>query len=398
MASIVLQNVTKVFPGPVTAVEKLNLVVSDHEFVVLVGPSGCGKTTTLRMIAGLEEVSSGQIRIGDRMVNQVSPKNRNLAMVFQDYALYPHMSVSQNMAFGLHLRYGGGVLARTLRRLIRPAKAAKLAELRNGIKQQVQHVAGMLGIQHLLNRMPRHLSGGERQRVALGRAIVRNPAAFLFDEPLSNLDAKLRAEMRRELKQLHRKLQTTTLYVTHDQAEALALGQRIVVMEKGKIQQVGSPAEIYDQPKNRFVAEFIGTPPMNFATGRFRQSERSWEFVGHGLKIRLNNNWKGPENDQLDRFADRDVTLGIRPADIQVALAESAEENGRQNCGRVLDVEPLGDITLVHVGLGMDDNTTFVSKVSGRARFGSGDVVNLQFDAERVHLFDPQTGDSVLYA
>ncbi|MCH7726064.1 MAG: ABC transporter ATP-binding protein, partial [Planctomycetes bacterium] len=287
MASVILEGVTKEYPGPVTAVQDLDLVINDHELVVIVGPSGCGKTTTLRLIAGLERVTSGRILIGNCPVNRTSPKDRNIAMVFQNFALYPHLSVYKNMAFGLHLRYGGGLLNRILRQLIRPARAAELAVLRRGIKQQVQQAASMLGIEHLLSRLPRHLSGGERQRVALGRAIVRKPAAFLFDEPFSNLDAKLRMEMRAELKELHDQLATTIVYVTHDQAEAMTLGQRIIVMANGRIQQIGPPMEIYSRPRNRFVAEFIGTPSMNLATGDLRTDQDGWKFEGEGLSINL---------------------------------------------------------------------------------------------------------------
>jgi len=233
MARVSLEGVSKVFPNGERAVDSLDLEIHDREFLVLVGPSGCGKTTTLRMIAGLEAPSSGKIAIGDRIVNDVAPKDRDIAMVFQNYALYPHMSVYKNMSFGLELRFGGGLLARLLRRLFKPTKAAQLESRRKTIKDRVRQAAELLGIEHLLGRMPRQLSGGERQRVALGRAIVREPAAFLFDEPLSNLDAKLRVEMRRELKRLHRELNATIVHVTHDQVEALTLGQRVVVMSDG---------------------------------------------------------------------------------------------------------------------------------------------------------------------
>src|SRR5271169_6346448 len=248
MASVVLDKVSKIYPGGVRAVSSIDLTVGDEEFIVLVGPSGCGKTTTLRMVAGLEDISEGTIRIGERVVNQVAPKDRDIAMVFQNYALYPHMTVYKNMAFGLKLR---GM-----------PKAQ--------IKQRVGEAAKILEIEHLLQRKPRQLSGGERQRVAVGRAIVREPAAFLFDEPLSNLDAKLRVTTRAELKRLHLRLKTTTIYVTHDQEEAMTLGDRIVVMRDGIIQQADTPLNTYNYPVNRFVAGFIGMPPMNFFDGAIK--------------------------------------------------------------------------------------------------------------------------------
>ncbi len=272
MAGVVLENVSRVYPGDVSAVKGIDLEVRDREFLVLVGPSGCGKTTTLRLIAGLEEVSLGKIVIDARLVNDVPPKDRDIAMVFQNYALYPHLTVYRNLAFGLELREGVGGLGWLWQWALPPGRKATLRQRRRTIDQRVLEAARVLGIEELLQRYPRQLSGGERQRVALGRAMVRSPAVFLFDEPLSNLDAKLRVEMRRELKQLHRRLQTTMIYVTHDQVEALTLGDRIVVMNEGKIQQVGRPMEVYDWPANRFVAGFIGTPAMNFIGGELSDS------------------------------------------------------------------------------------------------------------------------------
>src|SRR5829696_5867374 len=262
MAQVTLENVTKVFPGGVKAVDALDLAVADREFVVLVGPSGCGKSTTLRMIAGLEEATSGTIRIGERVVNDVPPKDRDIAMVFQNYALYPHMTVYKNMAFALKLR-----------KVPKPQ-----------IQQRVLEAARMLEIEHLLERKPRELSGGQRQRVAVGRAIVREPAAFLFDEPLSNLDAKLRVTTRAELKRLHQRLKTTTVHVTHDQEEAMTLGDRIFVMKEGKIQQADTPLRTYNYPINRFVAGFIGMPPMNFFDGRLLQGDGKLMFEEGALK------------------------------------------------------------------------------------------------------------------
>src|SRR2546429_1524628 len=260
MARVELQKVTKIYPGGVKAVDAIDLNIENQQFVVLVGPSGCGKSTTLRMIAGLEEISDGIIRIGDRVVNDVPPKNRDIAMVFQNYALYPHMTVYKNMAFGLKLR--------------RMPKQQ--------IHQRVMEAAKILDIEHLLDRKPKQLSGGQRQRVAVGRAIVREPAAFLFDEPLSNLDAKLRVTTRAELKRLHQRLKTTTIYVTHDQEEAMTLGDRIVVMKDGLIQQSDTPLNTYNQPRNRFVAGFIGMPPMNFFDGRLSRSQDGLVFVEGG--------------------------------------------------------------------------------------------------------------------
>ena len=256
MARVALENVSKLYPGNVKAVDAVDLSIADQEFVVLVGPSGCGKSTTLRMIAGLEEITGGQIRIGDRIVNDIPPKNRDIAMVFQNYALYPHMTVYKNMAFALKLR----------------------GLPKDQINQRVIEAAKILDIEHLLERKPKALSGGQRQRVAVGRAIVREPAAFLFDEPLSNLDAKLRVTTRAELKRLHHRLKTTTIYVTHDQEEAMTLGDRIVVMKEGKIQQADTPLRTYNHPVNRFVAGFIGMPPMNFFDGQIRENSGQLAF------------------------------------------------------------------------------------------------------------------------
>src|SRR5689334_14454715 len=263
MAGVILKDVVKVYEGGVRVVDRFNLDIKDREFVVLVGPSGCGKSTTLRMIAGLEEITSGTIRIGDRIVNDVPPKDRDIAMVFQNYALYPHMTVYNNMAFGLMLREMPGFWRRLLNR-------HRAKEIRRHITQRVERAADILEIRDLLDRKPKALSGGQKQRVAVGRAIVREPAAFLFDEPLSNLDAKLRVTTRAELKRLHQRLTTTTIYVTHDQEEAMTLGDRIVVMKDGVIQQADTPLATYNQPRNRFVAGFIGMPPMNFFEGAIR--------------------------------------------------------------------------------------------------------------------------------
>lgn len=389
MAEVVLENVSRVYPGGALAVDSVSLVVHDQEFLVLVGPSGCGKSTTLRMIAGLEEISSGEIRIARRLVNQIAPRDRDIAMVFQNYALYPHMTVRRNMAFGLQLRYGGSLPARLVRRLVRPHEAAALAQKRSTIDQRVETVAQTLGIAHLLDRLPGQLSGGERQRVALGRAIVREPAAFLFDEPLSNLDAKLRVEMRKELKQLHERLKTTMIYVTHDQVEALTLGQRIAVMHAGTLQQVGPAMEVYDRPANKFVAGFIGTPPMNFLDGH---------LVRQGDRIQFcSANWKVPLTvEQQTRLqasvADASrVTLGVRPEDVRLRPSEPGD-------ARVTLVEPLGDSVLVHFEWRQTAAalSTWVGKAEARSAWQTGALVEVDCDAPRVHLFATETGKNLL--
>ena len=392
MARVALEGVSKVFPGSVKAVDTLDLEVNDKEFVVIVGPSGCGKSTSLRLIAGLEGADEGQIFIGDEPVRDIAPKDRNIAMVFQNYALYPHMSVYKNMAFGLQLRYGGGLLSRLVRRLVQPAKARELEVQRRGIKQQVGEAAAMLNIEHLLQRMPRQLSGGERQRVALGRAIVRKPAAFLFDEPLSNLDAKLRVDMRRELKQLHQRLEVTMIYVTHDQVEALTLGQRIVVMDRGKIQQVGPPMDVYDRPANQFVAGFIGTPPMNFVQGTIRDESAQLCFDGNGFALRLETgHFEKEQMDRLHASPNRKATLGVRPEDVDVASGEGAAVGK----GRVLMVESLGDAAVVHVELkaGEQESSTLVSKKQSRTPLRPNDSVEVRVDTSRMHFFDSSTGE-----
>lgn len=403
MASVSLESVSKVFPGNVLAVNNIRLHVKDGEFLVLLGPSGCGKSTTLRMIAGLDEVTEGEIRIGDRIVNGVAPKDRDIAMVFQNYALYPHMSVYKNMAFGLELRYGGNGLHRTWKRLTSPTEAANVAAKRRGIREAVRQTAQALNIEHLLDRMPRQLSGGERQRVALGRAIVRQPAVFLFDEPLSNLDATLRLEMRRELGELHQRLSTTMVYVTHDQTEAMTLGERIVVMNCGEIQQIGSPTEVYDRPESRFVAGFVGSPPMNFVPGRLATSAERHSFVAPGLNLVLSEK-RSPTLAALEEK--QAVELGVRPEDI---IVEKCETYGGVNYGSVSLIEPLGDCKLLHIAVGSqqisnDFNTAevqeneavrLVCKVGPRVNVTKGDYVRLRFNAENIHLFDTTSGDNL---
>jgi multiple sugar transport system ATP-binding protein len=402
MASVALREVSKRYPGGVTAVDNISLEVQDREFVVLVGPSGCGKSTTLRMIAGLEEVSGGTIEIGGRNVTHVAPKDRDIAMVFQNYALYPHMTVQRNMAFGLHLRCGGW--PRLLwKQLTSPAEATALADQRRRIPARVQQAAQILGIEGLLHRMPRQLSGGERQRVALGRAIVREPAAFLFDEPLSNLDARLRVEMRHELKRLHRRLDTTMIYVTHDQVEAMTLGQRIVVMHGGRIQQIGPPMEVYQRPRNRFVAGFLGSPPMNFVPGRTVSAGGELKFCGGGLEVGLSA-WLQRPGAHADRIGG-DLILGIRPEHLSpdVGKAEVDSESwplaARQ--ARVSIVETLGDQAVVHIELDTSENkedgkpTMLVCKADARVAPAVGDTAPLRIESSQVHLFDAGSGESL---
>ncbi len=396
MATVSLDGVSKVFASDVTAVDRVDLEVKDREFLVLVGPSGCGKTTLLRLIAGLETASKGEIRIGKTVVNQVAPKDRNIAMVFQNYALYPHMTVYNNMAFGLQLRYGGW-LKRIWKRLTDSTGATAMAERRRGISGRVRQAAGMLGIEHLLDRMPGQLSGGERQRVALGRAIVREPAAFLFDEPLSNLDAKLRVEMRRELKRLHKELDATMIYVTHDQVEAMTLGDRVVVMNGGRVQQVGRPMDVYDAPKNRFVASFIGTPAMNFVSGRLEETQDGPRFCGSGITMPLAGSSLASEQ-KIEKHIGKDVIFGIRPEDISI------ESTSGQNPGRVLDVELLGDAALLHVEAGgvppesSADSARLTVKTNSRTAFRTGDRIELNYDRDRGHFYDPQSGDSLAHS
>jgi len=361
MAEVVLTQVTKVFPGPVLAVDDISLEIRDKEFIVLVGPSGCGKSTTLRMVAGLEEITKGEISIGDRVVNDVPPKDRDIAMVFQNYALYPHMTVYKNMAFALKLR------------------KVPRAE----IDARVRDAAGVLGIGELLDRKPKALSGGQRQRVAVGRAIVRQPEAFLFDEPLSNLDAKLRVEMRAELKRLHRQLQTTTIYVTHDQEEAMTLGDRIVVMKDGVVHQCGGPLEVYDTPANRFVAGFVGTPPMNFLDGTLAEADGGVYLDEGTFKLRL-------ADQQVPLLAGRagqDVVLGIRPE--AMALEPQGRFAGADNVVpvQISVIEPLGEKMDLYTTTA--NHPHIVARVDARRGPEAGQDLSLHVDVQKVHVFEP---------
>ena len=359
MAQVTLRGVNKLYDS-VHAVKDVNLRIRDREFVVLVGPSGCGKTTTLRMVAGLEEISSGDILIGEQVVNDLPPMDRDIAMVFQNYALYPHMSVFDNMAFGLRMR-----------------KFDK-AEIVKRVKQ----AAEILGIGDLLQRKPRQLSGGQRQRVALGRAIVRHPRVFLFDEPLSNLDAKLRVQMRVELKKLHHRLGTTAIYVTHDQVEAMTLGDRVVVMKDGVVQQVGEPLELYNRPANKFVAGFIGSPAMNIAAVTVTGGDGSVWVENAGLKLKLPH----AQAERVRAKMGELVTLGIRPEDLRVATSSDPSELTFKAVVEV--VEQLGSEILLDLRVGHD---TMVAAVDPTVRTRMQETLHLTLNPDRLHFFDAKT-------
>ena len=363
MFRVVLEGVTKVYPGDVLAVENATLEVDDKEFVVLVGPSGCGKSTILRMIAGLEEVTEGNIYIDGERVNDVPPKNRDIAMVFQNYALYPHMTVYNNMAFGLKLR----------------------RYTKSEIEERVKEAAEILGITRLLDRKPRALSGGERQRVAVGRAIVRHPKGFLFDEPLSNLDAKLRVQMRTEISKLHSRLQATMIYVTHDQTEAMTMGNRIVVINQGVIQQIDDPLSLYRSPANRFVAGFIGSPPMNFVEGSLQTQNGDLNFRSDGFSLKVPDEMRV----SLQQHGATDVTFGIRPEDI---LADDFSEDAAVNAG-VEVVEPLGSEVILYLVVG---DHTLVGKVDSSVNPEPNTELRVGFNMARCHFFDTRNGEVII--
>ena len=375
MASLSLRHIYKKYPGGVTAVSDFNLEVKDKEFLVLVGPSGCGKTTTLRMIAGLEEITEGELFIGDRLVNDVAPKDREIAMVFQNYALYPHMSVFENMSFGLKLN-----------------KVPK-----EKIKRLVEEAARILDITHLLDRKPKALSGGQKQRVALGRAIVREPKVFLLDEPLSNLDAKLRAAMRTELTKLHKRVGTTFVYVTHDQVEAMTMATRIVVMKDGLIQQVDTPQKLYDYPCNIFVAGFIGTPQMNFINGKLVQKEDGVYFDFQNVSLKLPEEKATAE--ELKDYIGQEVVVGLRPeaiSDVADAVAANPEYSFEVN----VDVTELmgAEIYLyLTVGDPEDEPTSLIARVSSRSQSRAGDKIKVAVDMSRFHIFDKDTEACILH-
>ncbi len=371
MASVSLKHIFKRYPGNVTAVSDFCLEIKDKEFIILVGPSGCGKSTTLRMIAGLEEITEGELYIGDRIVNDVAPKDRDIAMVFQNYALYPHMTVFENMAFGLKLR-----------------KTPK-----EEIKRRVEEAGRILDISHLLDRRPKALSGGQRQRVALGRAIVREPKVFLLDEPLSNLDAKLRAAMRTEITKLHKKLGTTFIYVTHDQVEAMTMASRIVVMKDGIIQQVDTPQNLYDKPCNIFVAGFIGTPQMNFITATLSKEGSDMYVAFENCKFKLPT--EKAQNADLAEYVGKEVVLGVRPECIhdEPMYLSSLEE---WTTDVQVDVtELMGAETYLYLTLG--EETNLIARVSSRSTAQSGDTIKVAFDISHVHIFDKETEKCIVH-
>ncbi len=366
MAKVILKDVWKIFDKNVVAAREINLEVADREFMVLVGPSGCGKSTTLRMVAGLEEITRGEITIGDRLVNDVPPKDRDIAMVFQNYALYPHMSVYNNMAFGLRLRKY-------------PKK-----EIRN----RVEDAADVLGISELLERKPRALSGGQRQRVAVGRAIVRQPSVFLFDEPLSNLDAKLRVQMRAEISRLHNRIKATMIYVTHDQVEAMTMGDRITVMKDGLIHQVDKPLSLYNNPANRFVAGFIGSPAMNFLRGRLDNGD-GLAFLGEAGSLSL----PGSHEARLAGHSGREVYLGIRPEDVYGPDHLPDLDAGQSIQTEVDVIEPMGNELFVYANAG---SAQFVARVDPRQKASVGEMLPLTLDMSKAHFFDAESEEQIV--
>ena len=391
MGAIDIKSAGKIYPNGTRALEDVNITINDGEFVVLVGPSGCGKTTLLRMVAGLEDITEGEISIGDKTVNDVAPKDRDIAMVFQNYALYPHMSVFDNMAFSLKLR--------------------KLPK--DEIDQKVKDAAKTLEISELLDRKPKALSGGQRQRVAMGRAIVRNPQAFLMDEPLSNLDAKLRVQMRAELGQLHTQLQTTTLYVTHDQVEAMTMGDRVAVIRKGELQQIDTPREIYLNPRNIFVAGFIGSPSMNFVYANVGLNKSSIQLNFGSDQIE----YKGEKLEELKAFDNKEIVMGIRPEAFEDGNYANANEFSESLKVSVSLLEQLGSDSYIHfykdirpvqteaieeilADEGEDisvlgDNTKFIARINPNSTVVEGEEIELKIDPSKLHFFNPESGDAL---
>jgi multiple sugar transport system ATP-binding protein len=365
MAEVTLRNVAKIYPGNVKAVKNIDLDIKDREFMVLVGPSGCGKSTTLRMIAGLEEITEGEIRIGGRLINDVPPKDRDIAMVFQNYALYPHMTVYDNMAFGLKLR------------------KFKKAD----IDKRVKEAARILSIEDCLYRRPKALSGGQRQRVAVGRAIVRKPEAFLFDEPLSNLDAKMRVQMRAEISKLHTQLETTMIYVTHDQVEAMTMGDRICVMDNGIIQQIDSPTNLYDNPANLFVAGFIGIPPMNFFSGEILEKGGKLIFKEETFELPLAESWK----DAVNPYINRKAVFGIRPEDI--CWNKAGNGDYPEIKAEIEVIEPMGSETYLYLNTEIHG---FIARVEAHKIFKVGDKIELPLFMPKAHLFDQETENLIV--
>ena len=391
MGAIDIKSAGKIYPNGTRALEDVSITINDGEFVVLVGPSGCGKTTLLRMVAGLEDITEGEISIGDKTVNDVAPKDRDIAMVFQNYALYPHMSVFDNMAFSLKLR--------------------KLPK--DEIDKKVKDAAKTLEISELLDRKPKALSGGQRQRVAMGRAIVRNPQAFLMDEPLSNLDAKLRVQMRAELGQLHTQLQTTTLYVTHDQVEAMTMGDRVAVIRKGELQQIDTPREIYLNPRNIFVAGFIGSPSMNFVYANIGVKNSSIQLSFGNDQIDYN----GEKLDELKAFENKEIVMGIRPEAFEDGNYANESEFSESIKVTVSLLEQLGSDSYIHfykdikpvqteaieeilADDGEDisilgDNTKFIARINPNSTVVEGEEIELKIDPSKLHFFNPDTGDAI---
>ena len=391
MGAIDIKSAGKIYPNGTRALEDVSITINDGEFVVLVGPSGCGKTTLLRMVAGLEDITEGEIAIGDKTVNEVAPKDRDIAMVFQNYALYPHMSVFDNMAFSLKLR--------------------KLPK--NEIEKKVKDAAKTLEISELLDRKPKALSGGQRQRVAMGRAIVRNPQAFLMDEPLSNLDAKLRVQMRAELGQLHTQLQTTTLYVTHDQVEAMTMGDRVAVIRKGELQQIDTPREIYSNPKNIFVAGFIGSPSMNFVYTKIKSTKDSIELTFGDDQI----TYREEKKEKLKSFENKEIVLGIRPEAFEDGRFANESEYSESIKVKVSLLEQLGSDSYVHfykdikpvqteaieeilADEGEDitvlgNDTKFIARINPNSTVTEGEEIQLKINPSKLHFFDPESGDVI---
>ncbi len=361
MAELKLENIYKIYDNNVTAVTDFNLHIQDKEFIVFVGPSGCGKSTTLRMVAGLEDISKGEFSIDGKLMNDVPPKDRDIAMVFQNYALYPHMSVYDNMAFGLKLR-----------------KIPK-----DEIDRRVKNAAKILGLEQYLDRKPKALSGGQRQRVALGRAIVRDAKVFLMDEPLSNLDAKLRVAMRSEISKLHHRLGTTTIYVTHDQTEAMTMASRLVVMKDGKIQQIGTPKEVYETPENIFVGGFIGSPAMNFFRGKLTETDF---VIDNAIKIKVTEGKMKMLREQ--GYVNKEIVLGIRPEDIHDELLFLEASQSTAFTTKIEVAELLGAESILYMKLGDQD---FAARVDARHTFSPGDEIKLALDMNKAHFFDSQT-------
>ena len=372
MAQVRLENVCKIYPGNIRAVDNVNLDIKDKEFLVLVGPSGCGKSTTLRMVAGLEEISEGRIFIGDRLVNDVPPKDRDIAMVFQNYALYPHMSVRENLEFGLKLR-----------KIPKDERDRRVAE-----------AARMLDIDKYLDRKPKALSGGQRQRVAVGRAIVRQPKVFLFDEPLSTLDAKLRVQMRTEISKLHLRLQATMIYVTHDQIEAMTMGDRIVVMKDGLVQQIDEPLSLYEHPKNKFVAGFIGSPPMNFMSGGIEQAGGGGLVFNEGrIQLRVPARHEAP----LRPYVGKQVSVGIRPEDIHAPESSNLRSDPASLVeieAQVEVIEPMGSDIFLYMTTG---KTAFIANVEPDVRADIDEMKKLVVNMDKAHFFDADTDANILF-